>query len=186
MDHTIANLGSVIRRHRIAAGMNVKELATETGYSSAYISQLESGTTLPSLSALATMAVALGIDVTRFFPPSPATSVRISKAGDVNKLRMSPSASEEYTILSSHGLGTSMSALIHRAYPTDSPPVRFRNAGERFALVQSGAVRFVFDGEETELTAGECVHFSSQRPYSMEIVSNGPAEILWFVTPAIV
>lgn len=186
MDHSIANLGSVIKRHRMAAGLNVKALARETGYSSAYISQLESGAALPSLSALATIAVAVGADITSFFPASPEAKVRVSRAGDVNKLRMSPNAAEEYTILGSQGLGTSLSALVHRAYPGERPPVKFRNVGERFALLLSGAVRFTFDGAVDDLVPGDCVHFASNTPYSMEITSNGPAEILWFVSPAIV
>ncbi|MBO9523197.1 MAG: helix-turn-helix domain-containing protein [Nocardioidaceae bacterium] len=186
MDHSIANLGPTIRRHRQAAGMNVKELAQETGYSGAYISQVESGATLPSLSALSTIAVAVGADITQFFPVTAGPKVRVTRAGDVNKLRMSPNAAEEYTILSSHGPGTSLTALIHRAYPSDQPPVKFRNVGERFALVLSGAVRFTFSGEVQDLGVGDSAHFASQTPYSMEITSNGPAEILWFVSPAIV
>ncbi|WP_244930890.1 XRE family transcriptional regulator [Nocardioides sp. W7] len=186
MDRSIANLGQVIRRHRLAAGMNVKQLAQETGYSGAYISQVESGTTLPSLSALSTIAMTVGADLTQFFPVVSGPKVRVSRAGDLNKLRMSPNAAEEYTILSSHGPGTSLTALVHRAYPSEEPPVKFRNVGERFALVLSGSVQFTFNGETEDLGAGESVHFTSQTPYSMEITSNGPAEILWFVSPAIV
>ncbi|HET6154522.1 MAG TPA: XRE family transcriptional regulator [Marmoricola sp.] len=186
MDHSIANLGATIRRHRTSTGMNVKELAKETGYSAAYISQVEGGTTLPSLSALSTIAVALGTGINQFFPVDRGPRVRVSRAGDVNKLRMSPNAGEEYTILSSHGPGTEMTALVHRAYPTGREPERFRNVGERFALVLSGSVRFSFNERLENLAAGDSAHFASQTPYSLEITSNGPAEILWFVSPAIV
>lgn len=186
MDHAIANLGPAIRRHRLAAGMNIKQLAAETGYSGAYISQVESGATLPSLSALSTIALSVGADLTQFFPVATGPDVRVSRAGDPNKLRMSPNSTEEYTILSSHGPGTSVTALIHRAYPSDEPPVKFRNVGERFALVLSGSVRFTFNGSTEDLRAGDSAHFASHTPYSMEITSNGPAEILWFVSPAIV
>lgn len=186
MDHAIANLGAAVRRHRLAAGLNVKELAQETGYSGAYISQVENGTTMPSLSALSTIAVAVGVDVTTFFPIDEGPKVQVSRAGDLNKLRMSPNSSEDYTILSSHGPGSSVSALIHRAYPSGSDPVKFRNVGERFALVLSGAIRLAFNGDVRELGVGDSAHFSSQLPYSMEITSNGPAEILWLVHPAIV
>ncbi|CAN5357208.1 hypothetical protein BH11ACT6_BH11ACT6_02280 [soil metagenome] len=186
MDSSIADLGAALKRRRTAAGMNIKELARETGYSAAYISQLEVGTTVPSLSALATIAAVLGADIKSFFQAVPDSSVQLTRAGDVNKLRMSPSSSEEYTVLSSHGLGTPLSALIQRAYPHGEPPVKFRNAGERFALVLAGAARFTFNGTVENLEVGDCVHFNSQSPYSMEITSNGPAEILWFVSPAIV
>lgn len=186
VDHSISNLGPTIRKHRQSAGLSVKELAQETGYSGAYISQVESGATLPSLSALSTIAVAVGTDITQFFPVDTGPKVRVTRAGDLNKLRMSPNAAEEYTILSSHGPGTSMSALVHRAYPSDQPPVKFRNVGERFALVLSGSVRFTFNGDVQDLGPSDSAHFASQTPYSMEITSNGPAEILWFVSPAIV
>lgn len=186
MDHSIANLGTAIRKYRLAAGMNVKQLGNETGYSGAYISQLESGATLPSLSALATIAAAVDVDISRFFPVAEGPKVRVARAGDLNRLRLSPNTAEEYIILSSHGPGAAMSALIHRAFPSDDPPVKFRNVGERFALVLTGSVRFVFGKETQDLEPGDSVHFASQTPYSMEITSNGPAEVLWFVSPAIV
>lgn len=186
VERSIADLGQVIRRRRQAAGLSVKELAEETGYSGAYISQVEKGSTLPSLSALATIAVALGSDIDSFFPSQHGRGVKVNRASDVNKLRMSPNTAEEYTILSSRGPGTALSALIHRAYPQADPPVKFRNAGERFALVLHGEVRFTFDGETCDLAAGDTACFSSQIPYSMEIISNGPAEIFWVVSPAIV
>lgn len=186
MDSSIADIGGVIKRRRAAAGMNIKELARETGYSAAYISQVETGATLPSLSALATIATVLGTDIQSFFHSMPAEGVRVSRAGDVNTLRMAPSASEEYTILSSHGIGSPLSALIQRADPDGQPPVKFRNVGERFALVLSGTVRFTFNGAVDDLAAGDCVHFNSQTPYSMQVTSSLPAEILWFVSPAIV
>lgn len=186
MDHSIANLGASIRRIRLTNDLTVKALADETGYSAAYISQVESGVTLPSLSALATIAVALGTDISQFFPLPAGPRVRVSRAGDVNRLKMSPNAREEYTILGSHGPGTAVSALVHRAYPSEQPVVQFRNVGERFALVLTGSVRFTFDGSDADLGPGDSAHFSSQIPYSMAITSNGPAEILWFVNPAIV
>lgn len=186
VDHSIANLGVTIRKHRQSAGMNIKELAKETGYSAAYISQVEGGATLPSLSALSTIAVALGTGINQFFPVDRGPKVKVSRAGDVNKLRMSPNAGEEYTILSSHGPGQPMTALVHRAYPSGREPERFRNVGERFALVLSGSIRFSFDGRVEDLAVGDTAHFASQTPYSLEITSNGPAEILWFVSPAIV
>ncbi len=165
--------------------MRIAELARDSGYSPSFISQVESGRTVPSLSALAQIASALGSDLTDFFPRSAEPRVRVARAGDVNRLRMAPSATEEYTILNRRGLESPFTALVHRIYPTHEP-VYERHPGERFALVLSGAARLAIGGRHYELGPGDAIHYASHTQHALQIVSNGPAEILWFVTPAIV
>ena len=54
-------LGSLLRAHRLAAGLSLRDLAERTQVSNAYLSQLERGLHEPSLSVLRALAPALGV-----------------------------------------------------------------------------------------------------------------------------
>jgi transcriptional regulator with XRE-family HTH domain len=186
MDRSIENVGRRLRALRQSRGVSLSELARETDYTAGYLSQVESGASIPSISALATLAAALGSSITAFFGPETTEKVRVSRAGDPQKLRMAPNAAEEYVVFSHRGPDAAFSALIHHLYPA-AEVVRHRHPGERFALMLSGSGRLtMIDGEGHELQPGDAVHYSSHPEHQLQVTSNGPAEILWFVSPPVV
>jgi transcriptional regulator with XRE-family HTH domain len=186
MDRSIEDVGRRLRELRRARGVTLAELAKDTNYTPGYLSQLESGASVPSLSALATLAAALGSSISAFFHTGPTQKVRVSRAGDPEKLRMAPNAAEEYVVFSQRGSDAAFSALIHHLYPA-AEVVRHRHPGERFALMLSGSGQLtMIDGESHELTPGDAVHYSSHPEHELLVTSNGPAEILWFVSPPVV
>ncbi len=184
VDAVVRNVGRHLRALRRARGVSLGDLARDTGYTTGYLSQVENGASVPSLSTLADVAAALGTDVTAFFPRDEQPPVRISRAGDPDKLRVAPNAREEYTVFTGRGADSAFTALRHRIYPSKEL-VRYRHVGERFALVLHGQVRLVIGGETHDLEEGDCLHYSSHPEHTMEVTSNGPAEILWLVTPPV-
>jgi transcriptional regulator with XRE-family HTH domain len=186
MDRSIEDVGKRLRELRRARGVSLAELARDTDYTPGYLSQLESGASVPSLSALATLAAALGSSISAFFDSGATPKVHVSRAGDPEKLRMAPNATEEYIVLSERGPDAAFSALIHHLYP-DAERVRVRHPGERFALMLAGSGRLTMtDGESHDLSVGDAVHYSSHSEHELKVTSNGPAEILWFVSPPVV
>ena len=111
--------------------------------------------------------------------------MHVSHAGDPHKVRIAPNAREEYTLLTPRDPDASFTALVHRLYPTDEI-VNYRHVGERFALVLDGEISFTIGGETFDLGVGETMHYSSHPEHELRVTSNGPAEILWFVSPAII
>lgn len=164
--------------------MKLSALARDTDYTTGYLSQLENGTTVPSLSALADIAAALESDLSSFFPRDHGPRVHVSRAGDPDKLRVAPNAREEYVVLNGRGPDSAFTALIHTIYPTREV-VRYRHPGERFALVLEGSARWTIGGTPYELGPGDTIHYSSHPEHEFEVTSHGPAEVLWFVNPAI-
>ncbi len=185
MDSVIANVGRQIRTLREARGVTLGALADDTGYSASYLGQVESGAAIPGLSVLATLAAALDTDATAFFPREDGSPVHVVRAGDPHKLRVAPNASEEYVILSERDPDASFSALTHRIFPA-MEVTRIRHVGERFALVLDGSVTLTISGEAFDLRAGDTIHYASHPEHNLRVTSNGPAEILWFVSPAII
>jgi transcriptional regulator with XRE-family HTH domain len=184
-DQVAKSLGRALRALRTARQISVAELAGDTGYSESYLGQVESGATVPSLSALATIAASLGSDLTAFFPSDDHERVWVSRAGDPHKLRIAPSATEEYTVLTARGPDAAFSALIHRIFPSEAT-IRYRHLGERFAMVREGRMALSIGGEQFDLGPGDTIHYSSHPEHELRVISNGPAEILWLVSPAII
>lgn len=184
VDRVVGNVGRGLRTLRQARRVSLADLARDTGYSEGYLSQVESGATIPAISALATLAASLGTDLTAFFPHDEDAKVYVARASDPHKLRIAPNAREEYTILTAEDDDATFTALIHRIFPSDEV-FRYRHVGERFALVLSGEVSLTIGGEEFELGPGDTIHYSSHAEHTLRVSSNGPSEILWFVSPAI-
>jgi transcriptional regulator with XRE-family HTH domain len=185
VDAVLANVGKRLRALRRARQETLEDIARETGYTAGYLSQIETGEAIPSLAALAMISAALGADLTAFFPLEAPAGVRVSRAGDPDKLRIAPNSREEYIALSARGASASFTALISRYYPGDSVG-RYSQFGERFALVLDGEARFNIDAQDRVLSAGDCIHYTSHPEHSVDVVSHNPAEILWLVLPAMI
>jgi transcriptional regulator with XRE-family HTH domain len=184
VDVALQNVGRELRALRLARRTSTAELARDTGYSESYLNQVEKGMTIPSISALATLAASLGTDLTAFFPRENGERIVVARASDPHRLRVAPNAREEYTVLSARGPEAAYTALVHRLFPSDEV-IRYRHVGERFALILSGSIELTIGGERVELEPGDTLHYSSHPEHECRVTSNGPAEILWFVSPAI-
>jgi len=178
-------LGRRLRALRRARGMTLAEVAEETSFTAGYLSQIENGQAVPALSALADIAAALGADVAAFFPADEAPRVRVSRAGDTQRIRIESDPTTEYVVLASRGSDGAFSALIAR-YTQASSDVRSRHFGERFLYVRSGEGVFEIAGERHELKPGCFLHYSSHQEHSLTVTSEEPLESVWLVDPPII
>ena len=178
-------LGRHLHALRRARGMTLAELAVETGFTAGYLSQIENGAAVPTLSALADVAAALGADVAAFFPVDEAPRVRISRAGDPRRIRIESDPTTEYTVLASRGSDGAFSALIAR-YTRGSADVSSRHFGERFVYVRSGKGVLEIAGKRHELWPGRFVHYSSHQEHSLTVTAEAPLETVWLVDPPII
>jgi transcriptional regulator with XRE-family HTH domain len=84
-------IGRLIRLERVARGMSQAEVGRPL--TRAYVSQVESGRTLPSIPALFHLADRLGVDPCRLLPSRPSDQRRYTHAhGDANALNRAPSS----------------------------------------------------------------------------------------------
>ena len=70
-----------IKRERLAAGLSLTELAKRAGVAKSTLSQLESGIGNPSIETLWSLAMAMGLQVTRFFE-QPQQPLRVIRANE--------------------------------------------------------------------------------------------------------
>jgi transcriptional regulator with XRE-family HTH domain len=178
-------LGRRLRVLRRARGMTLAQVAEETSFTAGYLSQIETGAAVPTLSALADIAAALGADIAAFFPAEEAPRVRVSRAGDPRRIRIEQDPTTEYTVLASRGSEGAFSALIAR-YTHASSALSSRHVGERFVYVRSGAGFLEIAGERHELRPGRYVHYSSHQEHALTVTSEEPLETVWLVDPPII
>jgi transcriptional regulator with XRE-family HTH domain len=184
VDRVLSEVGPRLRTLRQSQKVTLDALAADSGFTTGYLSQIEKGTAVPSLTALAVIAACLGSELAEFFPPEPPADVRVTRAGDPDRFRIEPNAREEHALLTRRGHGGLFTANLARHYPGRRLH-RFGHVGEEWALVLSGAVRFEIGGEVRVVRAGEWIHYSSHPAHAAEAITNGPSEVLWLLSPAI-
>lgn len=187
MEVELEAVGRNLAEQRASRGLSLRELGELTGYTSSYLSQVERGDSVPSLSGLATMAAALGVEMASLFEQAAGHRIHVSRADEPLQLRTALSEGEpthRYSVIGAHGNEGAYTALVHEL-PPGEPPIRFRHFGERFCLVLEGAVIITIEGEAHPLNEGDWLHYASHTQHSIHVVSDTAASVLWFVSPAI-
>lgn len=164
--------------------MTLSDLATRAGCSDGYLSSVETGVITPSLSALSTLAAVLRADVGAFFGGAAEDAVQVRRAGYGQRLRISPTASQTYTILSARRLEPSCTGLLEELAPAPDDTT-YRYFGERLLVLLDGSLVIGIGAEEYDLVPGDTLHYSSHPAHWVRVTSGTPATILWVVTPAL-
>lgn len=184
----LAGVGTTIRRLRREHGLSLRDLGRLTGFSISFLSLVERGRSSISLTSLHTLAVALGVDMSVFFPapepePEPANAAHVSRrTGDT---RLSIGSAHTYRLLGATGFERALEPLLVRIAPGEAADPRddYAHDGEEFAYVLSGALVFTVDGAEHRLAAGDSIHYQSTLPHLVRNEGRRPAEALWVLTP---
>jgi transcriptional regulator with XRE-family HTH domain len=187
IDSGLDQIGRRLNAMRRAQGATLEQLASDSGLSTGYLSQIETGTAIPSLTALQLIAAELGVDVTAFFPDERTRGTRLIRASERHEFRVDPGSGEEYAVLAGQVHERAFSALYARHEADSEGNERpFRHLGEEFGLVLSGTLMITVDGTEYELGPGDWIHYSSHPSHSARVISDEPVEGLWLLTPAVI
>ena len=179
MDIELAVVGRNMAELRAAKGLRLADLAEATGYTTSRLSQIERGVSLPSLTALAMVAMALGVEMAALLDSSSGPLVHITRAGEGRELRLAEGPS--FRVVGSHGPEGAYTAIV-----LGTPDrVEYRHYGERFILVLSGSATFGFGEDRYHLEAGDTIHYASHHTH--EVVSTGedPGRLLVISCPAL-
>jgi transcriptional regulator with XRE-family HTH domain len=184
---SLSHIGQRLQALRRAQGLTLEQLAGDSGFSTGYLSQIETGSAVPSLTALQLIAAELGADVADFFPEERRRGTRLVRAADRHEFRLDPGSGEEYAVLAGQVHGRAFSALYARHLPgVGGSELPFRHLGEEFGLVLSGTLRLTIEDESYDLGPGDWIHYSSHPSHSAHVVSDEPVEALWLLTPAVI
>lgn len=181
----LSEIGSTIRRLRREQGLSLRDVGRVTGFSISFLSQVERGLSSISLTSLHTLAVALGVEMSTFFPqpPEPADAAHVTRRRGDSRLPVR--GAHTYRLLGATGFERALEPLLVTVAPDDEADPRddYAHEGEEFAYVLSGELVFTVDGVEYTLGPGECIHYRSTVPHLLRNDGADPAEVLWVLTP---
>jgi transcriptional regulator with XRE-family HTH domain len=187
MEASLSHIGQRLQALRREQGLTLEQLAADSGLSAGYLSQIETGAAVPSLTTLQLIAAELGVDIAVFFPEERRHGTRLIRAGDRHEFRIEPASGEVYAVLAGQVNGRAFSALYARHLPGEGGNERpFRHLGEEFSLVLSGSLALTIDGDRYELGPGDWIQYSSHPTHSAHVTSDEPVEALWLLTPAVI
>jgi transcriptional regulator with XRE-family HTH domain len=172
-EQSLARIGEQLQALRRGQGLTLEQLAADSGLSTGYLSQIENGQAVPSLTALGVIAAELGVDVAHFFPEPRRRGTRLVRADERHAFRVEQDRA--------------FTALYARHLPgAEGNELPFRHLGEEFCLVFTGTLRITVDGESHDLGPGDWIHYSSHPSHGGVVVGDEPVDALWILTPAVI
>ncbi len=171
-------LGARVRALREGMHLSLRDLAERSGVSAPMLSQVERGETSPTLQVASRIAEGLELRLSQL--------LRLDEDGAVVIVRRSErrkgpgrGRGHSYEILTPPLPGQRAELSRHSLAPgagTGGPgdPPMHEPGSRETALVEAGTVVLHCDGEQHELTAGDCVTFDADLPHHFE--NPGPDE----------
>jgi transcriptional regulator with XRE-family HTH domain len=165
-------IGARVKALRESSGMSLRDLAARSGVSAPMLSQVERGETSPTLTVAARIAAGLELRLSQL--------LRLDEGGSVTIVRKSQRQrggnarrGHRFEVLTAGQPGQRAELSRHTLAPgratgaEDDPPMH--EAGSReTALVESGALVLVCDGQRHFLDRGDCVTFDADLPHHFE------------------
>jgi transcriptional regulator with XRE-family HTH domain len=192
-DTPSAQVGPRIREFRKQRGLTLRSLASRAGLSIGFLSQVERGISSIGLTALGSVASALGQSVSDFFDDAPASAtaspVVVPLPGHFTLTRAENAATQyvsgqqTYRMLSERGAGLVLEPMLVHIAPGGQRENAYGHAGEEFAYVITGELLYEVEGVEHRLHPGDSVHLRSSVPHRMYNDTEAVTTVVSVVTP---
>jgi transcriptional regulator with XRE-family HTH domain len=173
-------VGTRVKALRDSMGLSLRDLAERSGVSAPMLSQVERGETSPTLAVAGRIASGLDLTLSQLLRLDEAEHVVVVRRGEGRSRRRGGHRVEELTPpLPGQRADVSRHVLDPNAAtggPAD-PPIHEPGARET-AVVLSGDLTFVVDGEDRQLAAGDAVTFDADIPHHFENRGGEPAEFV--------
>ncbi|WP_432545147.1 helix-turn-helix domain-containing protein [Kineococcus sp. SYSU DK002] len=186
-----AHIGARLRAARLAQRRTVAEVAQASGLTKGFLSRLERDRATASVAALVRLCATLDLAVGSLFAPAPAGEV--VRAGHYPPITFGGHGLRE-SLLTPAG-ERRVAVIVSELTPgggSGAEPYAL-DADVEFALVLAGEVELRFvpgadpadPAEVVVLGPGDAFTFDPARPHSFRAAGDGPARVLWVVSPAL-
>jgi transcriptional regulator with XRE-family HTH domain len=176
----LVSLGERLRALRAAKGWTLDELAERSGLSKPFLSRLESGSRLPSIAAVLTLARVYGVPMGTLFDSHQedesclvihAHNTIVRRGNGIEYLPLS--GASRFNL-------QPMRALISPLRPGAE---RYQHEGEEWLYVISGRLELQVGEREYELDTGDAAHFDSRQPHRLDALDGKAAEVILVACP---
>ena len=176
------DLGKRLRASRKERGLTLAQLGQQVGLSASYLSQIERGVAMPSLSRLATIARTLDVEVGYFFEddvPSPCV-VRLNQGE-----RLLGTADAVVELLSADPSDKEIQPYRVVCQPGASRDQTPTYPGEEFGFVLGGQLTVTVGEETFVLKTGDSIHYQTLQPHSWRNEGDEECIVIWAVSPPV-
>lgn len=176
--------GAHLRTIRRARGQTLKDIAQKAGFTQAYLSQVETGRTTPSLASLKRIATAYAVSLAELFAEQPDDHHDIVlRRADRRKLVLG-SGDVVKELLVARQSGKRMEPIHITIRPGAGSDGLYDHAGEEFGLVISGQLELTVEDTVHQLRSGDSFYFASTHSHGFRNPSSRHlATVLWVITP---
>lgn len=172
-------LGTRLRDRRQQLGLTLKDVADQAALSVGFISQIERGITVPSLSSLVAVCQVLNSEVGDFLT-QPRGDNPVTRHDERHAYALGANAISYQRLSAAFPGNVLRSVIVHE--PSGHRMEPMTHAGEEMFYVLEGAVTVEVDGKRTVLELGDSVHFPSTLKHSVWNHTPTPATFLWVGT----
>jgi transcriptional regulator with XRE-family HTH domain len=174
-------VGARLRALRRERGLTIEQVATATGLTKGFISQLERDTTTPSLSSLARICDALGVRMGDIFEETAPDLVRLIRKTErravewnPNHFLLSPPSERRLQAIESHIPAGSGAGDEAYSFPGDV----------EFVYVLTGALELRVGEDVYRLEPGDALTYPLREPHTWRNPSTEEAAtVLWVAVP---
>lgn len=177
------NLGKRVKSLRRERGLTLAQLGQRINLSASYLSQIERGVTMPSLSRLTAIADALDVEVGYFFEDD-VSAPGIVRSNQGKKLESESGVMVEllaadlpdrklqpYCMVCQPGASSKGWSTVH--------------PGEEAGFVLKGRLTVTVGEETFVLEAGDSIHYQTLQPHSWRNEGDEECVVVWVVSPPV-
>lgn len=176
------SVAKAIKHLRKEKGFSLNKLSALSGMSKGYLSKIENGINIPTITTMARIATALEVEVTYFFLKQgekrqnrKMVSVRKEDRKEVN-IKSRASVVRKRWPLADRKYDRHMDPYIVEV-PVNSTNL-YQFDGQEFYYILEGRVEMIYGGEKHIFEAGDSVYIDCDVPYSGRSMGPGPARVL--------
>ena len=183
MDSGEVKVGEKIKELREGKGLGLKDIADKTGFSTAYLSQLENHLISPPLGAIIKIARCLGVEIGTLFGQrgrAPFTIVRKDERTPTSRVASKEGVRYGYSYesLAPDKINRHMEPFLVTLEPVSKKGVPYSHEGEEFLFVLEGEVEIQLGDFTDTLLPGDSIYYDSTTPHRVACVGEAPARIL--------
>ena len=179
-----------IKEYRKKRGLTLRNLAEKAGCTQSYISQIEKGLTVPSLSMLGRLSAALDISVIDILSDLSSEDEGNWHLRKANRKTINyPDKRVSSQILASRIASRRMEPLISTIKPggtsDETEGLSHPRGTEEFVLVLKGEIDFRINEKDIHLSQGDTLDFDGNLPHRWANKGTKAAEVFFIFSPPI-
>jgi transcriptional regulator with XRE-family HTH domain len=185
-DISSGGIGARLRFLRKQRNMTLEELSEASALTKSYVSKIERGLSVPSISTAMKLAESFSITVSQLLGQDKyVDAVCLVRKGERRPfMRYDSSSKYNYEMLAGTKQFKRMEPYIMRPPLGFADGRTFEHAGEEFIFVLSGKIQVELSKELYELSSGDALYFDAHLPHRTRSLGGRFAEVLVVVNPA--